>query len=396
MREVVITDIQYRMTMTAIWSLGRKGIPITAVAFEKTKPYERLGFFSKYVTQQEIIPGPEQSKQAFINQLAAIGSRILERTGECPVLIVPRTQTHECIVQYSELIKPYFEYHLVCHENLERANNTFLLSEVAGDVNVPFPETTWLKENETIQSLANRLTYPVVVKYRFAERLTLKPEQRYRIIDNANDFVAAYSNMHAIQSSPLVQRYVTGSGFGVSCVFDASHEPTAIFCHKRLREYPVSGGPSTLCESIWDDRMVRYAVDLLKALNWRGFAMVEFKGEIGGDVYLMEINPRFWGSMMLSLQAGCDMPFAYYKSVQRLSTAHQGQISFGNRYQLGVRMQFILQDFLATVCNIRKRPMGLLSYFSHLLSPSTKDGLLSFSDPRPGIKYIMNAFLHRQ
>jgi predicted ATP-grasp superfamily ATP-dependent carboligase len=308
---------------------------------------------------------------------------------------VPRSQTHECVVQYSELLKPCFEYHLVCLENLERANNTFLLSEVANEVKVPFPKTTWLQEEETIAMLASRLTYPVVIKYRFAERLTLKPEQRYRIIGNSNDFIAAYAEMHAIQNAPLVQQYVTGSGFGVSCVFDDSHEPTAIFCHKRLREYPVSGGPSTLCESIWDDRMVRYAVDLLKALNWRGFAMVEFKGEIGGEIYLMEINPRFWGSMMLSLQAGCDMPFAYYKSVLRLSTAHRGQMSFGNRYRLGVRMQFIMQDLLSVVGNLKKHPMGIVSYFSHLASPATKDGLLSLSDPKPGIKYMMNALFRR-
>ncbi len=36
--------------------------------------------------------------------------------------------------------------------------------------------------------------------------------------------------------------------------------------------------------------------------------MVEFKQNEGGDSYLMEINPRFWGSLQLAIDAGRDFP----------------------------------------------------------------------------------------
>lgn len=399
MREVVITDIEYRMTMTVIWSMGRKGIPISAVAYEESKPNDRIGFFSKYVQHRHVLPSPNTSVRGFINGLSQIGREILERTGEKPILFVARAQTHEAILSYCELITPYYDFNIVCQENLERANNTFLLSDVAKSANIPFPETTWLLPSETIEELSRRLSYPVVIKYRFSERLSLKPEQRYAIVEDKNQFIKVYRDMHEIQTSPLVQTYVTGAGFGVSCVFNDAHEPVEIFCHERLREYPISGGPSTLCMSVWNDRMVGYAVKLLKNLNWRGFAMVEFKGDLNGDLYLMEVNPRFWGSMMLSLNSGCDMPFAYYKSVMHLSTANANKTIFNSRYKLGVKMQFVLQDLLSVLQSFKANPLKwtvLINYVYCVFSYKIKDGLLRLEDPKPGIRYTMNAFKNRK
>ena len=50
------------------------------------------------------------------------------------------------------------------------------------------------------------------------------------------------------------------------------------------------------------------AEKLLVALNWHGVAMVEFKLDPDGQHWLMEINPRFWGSLALAIDAGVDFP----------------------------------------------------------------------------------------
>ena len=48
---------------------------------------------------------------------------------------------------------------------------------------------------------------------------------------------------------------------------------------------------------------------LIKALNWSGVAMVEFKlNPDSGEFCLMEINGRFWGSLPLAVTAGADFP----------------------------------------------------------------------------------------
>jgi predicted ATP-grasp superfamily ATP-dependent carboligase len=48
---------------------------------------------------------------------------------------------------------------------------------------------------------------------------------------------------------------------------------------------------------------------VLDELQWHGQAMVEFKQERSSGAFkLIEINPKFWGSLELSLSAGMNFP----------------------------------------------------------------------------------------
>lgn len=40
--------------------------------------------------------------------------------------------------------------------------------------------------------------------------------------------------------------------------------------------------------------------------------MVEFRVSADGTAYLMEVNPRFWGSLQLAIDSGVDFPWWLY------------------------------------------------------------------------------------
>lgn len=53
---------------------------------------------------------------------------------------------------------------------------------------------------------------------------------------------------------------------------------------------------------------------LLEELEWHGPAMVEFKRDPrDGRFRLVEVDPRFWGSLALPVAAGVDFPYRYYR-----------------------------------------------------------------------------------
>ncbi len=57
----------------------------------------------------------------------------------------------------------------------------------------------------------------------------------------------------------------------------------------------------------YDETLKEYGLRILSALQWHGVAMVEFKHQQSPDrLVLMEINPKFWGSVELALEAGVD------------------------------------------------------------------------------------------
>jgi hypothetical protein len=80
--------------------------------------------------------------------------------------------------------------------------------------------------------------------------------------------------------------------------------------HRRVREWPPSGGTSACAESVTDAPVLaRGGAALLDALRWHGVAMVEFKGALEpGALALIEINAKFWGSHDVALAAGVDFP----------------------------------------------------------------------------------------
>ncbi len=104
------------------------------------------------------------------------------------------------------------------------------------------------------------------------------------------------------------QQYVSGRGVGAEFLFNQGQKIWH-FAHERVHEYPLSGGASSYRRSIAPPAgLLRDAEKLLTALKWHGVAMVEFKMDGKGQYWLMEINPRLWGSLALSIDAGVDFP----------------------------------------------------------------------------------------
>ena len=159
-------------------------------------------------------------------------------------------------------------------------------------------------------------------------------------------------------------------------VFNLQSQPRAAFVYKRLREYPVSGGPSTLRESVKNDELRDIALRLLESLGWKGLAMVEFRVDRrDGRPKLMEINPRLWGSLHLAIISGMDFPHMLY----RMSV--DGDVAAQDDYTPGIRCRWLIPgDILHLLSNLR-RLKGSPGFFRS----NHGDDLLSASDPLPVI-----------
>lgn len=386
---VVITDIRYRMSLSLIRSLGKKGIKVIGVESNLTSKEASLGSYSKYLTNCIYVSDSQKDEEGFIRDL--INYSLKSNTK--PVLIPVGIYSTIAISKYKIDLQPYYSFIVPSINCINIANDTYKLLKIANSTNIPAPKTTTLSNNETIIELSKRLKYPVVIKYREGELLKLPPQKRYKIIKDSNSFFKVFTYMHNIQAYPLVQEYITGDGYGVSAVFDKYSNPISIFCHKRLREYPVSGGPSCLCESYWNDSMVCYAIKLLKKLNWQGVAMVEFKGYPNGEIKLMEINPRIWGSFPLTVISGADFPNDIYncsldnnKPIDNLSYP---------KYKVGKKLRYILQDLLSFKGYLllsKNKLQFILYYIIDILNPSISDGVFSITDFKVSLHYFKIAF----
>ncbi len=67
-------------------------------------------------------------------------------------------------------------------------------------------------------------------------------------VKKREDLIPLYQRVHARYPFPLIQEWIPDGGgtFGLSALFDDGSNVKAAFVHKKLRMYPVQGGPSTL------------------------------------------------------------------------------------------------------------------------------------------------------
>jgi len=104
------------------------------------------------------------------------------------------------------------------------------------------------------------------------------------------------------------QNWVAGRGMGVEVLYEHGRMAWH-FVHERLHESPLTGGASTLRRAgEAEPELVEMTRRLLDRLQWHGAAMVEWRRDERGVVHLVEINPRLWGSLPLTIAAGVDIP----------------------------------------------------------------------------------------
>jgi predicted ATP-grasp superfamily ATP-dependent carboligase len=73
------------------------------------------------------------------------------------------------------------------------------------------------------------------------------------------------------------------------------------YSHQRLRTFPIEGGVTVFSQSTNTSEIIEIGGKLLEALQWNGFAMIEFMyDEFDGSWKIIELNPRLWGSVLLA------------------------------------------------------------------------------------------------
>ena len=86
----------------------------------------------------------------------------------------------------------------------------------------------------------------------------------------------------------------------------------SFYSHERIRTYPNQGGVSVFSKSTFNKKILNAGSKIIKELNWSGFIMIEFiKCNKSKEYKLIEINPRLWGSFLLSEFSGANFVSNY-------------------------------------------------------------------------------------
>lgn len=369
-RRVLITDGERRQSIVAVRNLGRNGVDVTVGSAEPVCP----AGLSKYASRRFRYPSPREDEDAFIETL----EREL-RTCAYDAIIPITSPTVEYVVRHRERLDEFARVPYPPLETLRDGLDKNRTLEAARTADVPVPRTL-APERLDLDEVESTLGYPVVVKPRRASG-----REGLTVCDTPDEVAAAFRSAREQFGGTLIQEFVPNGGeFGVYTLYDQSTDLVGLTVQRRIRTNPPDGGPSTLRETVEKPELVSLADDLLSELGWCGVAMVEFRVDARtGEPKVLEINPRFWGSLALSVQAGVSFPYLLY----RLGT--DGSCEPALDYRVGVQTRQLLGD-IGHLLRRRDKPTALVEFLSPATGPCGFD-VFSRDDPLSALGFTVHA-----
>ena len=125
------------------------------------------------------------------------------------------------------------------------------------------------------------------------------------VVDGPESFWPTYDDLAgAAGDDVLVQEYVDGDRTYACGVLFMNGSLQMLFEHEERRSVPRQGGSGTRVRIFRDPELEAATLELLRAIDWNGFALAEFKRRADGSFVLMEVNPKLWASYALASQSG--------------------------------------------------------------------------------------------
>jgi len=142
---------------------------------------------------------------------------------------------------------------------------------------------------------ASSIDLPVIVKPR-----TGSGSRGIRLIKEVHDLEQLERD-----GSLLVQELLPGPEFSLDVFADRSGEVLAVVPRERLK---VDSGIAITGRTTHDEALEKFGADVARLIGLNTVANVQAKEASEGVPALLEVNPRFPGTMPLTIAAGVDMP----------------------------------------------------------------------------------------
>jgi predicted ATP-grasp superfamily ATP-dependent carboligase len=389
--KVLLLDGYSTRTLACVRSWGRKGVPF-AVGGETRWD---MSLFSRYTKEKFVYTSPKHNLSKFIQDVNHYCSEFAADrvfpTSEAAIMA--------CSAHRNELASvPIIPRERDIQIAFSKANTL----KIAQSIGIATPKTVHITD-KSLQAIDGiTLKFPVVIKSESSEVLLLtraKTSEKTSYVFSRAELESECKSRLAKGQAVLLQEFVDGYGVGVSGLF-AEGRPVALLGHRRIRESNPLGGPSAIAESIEiEPRLMEATTRLFEAVGFSGPAMAEYKiDRRSGQPYLMEINARFWGTVLLAPAAGLDLPYLYWKMLNGMEIQPEEKC-----YQIGIKGRYLVGDTKWLLLCLRgkprqwpgefpKRRSAIRSFIDSFFDKRTAELIITRDDPMPFAGRLLQEF----
>lgn len=382
MSGVILTSAATSCALAATRCLGKHSIKVACGEEKTVREFFPAASYSKYCRKQFTYPPYRNEPENFINAICDFANKHKEYE-----VLMPIYEETRVISKYIDAIRsaaPHLKIPVHKYEYLEMASDKRRVAELARRIDVPIPQAFAPNSIEEVEKIASEIQYPAVIKIPSGDagKGMTYVGSREETVSTYKDTVTKHSLDY--MNLPIIQEYIPGTDYGVACLFNHG-QLRAKIVFRSIRDLPPSGGLMVVRVSVLHEQMAEYLVALAREMNWHGVIMADFRlDERDNTPKLLDINPRFWGSLYQAIAAGVEFPYLLYKM------ALDGDVGPVTDYQVGVKTRFFWGDLKALPANLRESDNKLRLIKEFLDFRATKYDDISIRDPLPVVALALN------
>jgi predicted ATP-grasp superfamily ATP-dependent carboligase len=378
MASVLVLDGDTRQCLPVIRALKRLGHSVTVACPSRLS----LGWMSRFPDRRLLLPPPDEGDgEPFVAALHEVVVR--ERPDVTLPLFDPCAHA---VARHREAWADWTRIPIVDLDTFMLARDKAKTMRVCHAAGVPAP-STWFPEDEPIARIAEKASYPVLIKPRISHGAVGIVR-----VERAADLEAAVARVVAERGPCIVQEFIPQDGlqYKAQLFRGAEGQLHAAVVFEKTRWFPVDGGTSSLNRTVHRPDIVDTGRRLLEAMHWIGYADIDLIQDTReGVAKVMEVNPRVTGSVKITFEAGVDFADLLVRQAlcQPLPTY--------DTYRVGISMRYLPLDilwFLYSPDRFRAKP----SWFK-FFGRDQCEQVFSWSDPGPflaltldGIRRLMS------
>ena len=258
---------------------------------------QNLCYVSRFPDERIVDARSDNSHPEFVDFLLS-----LVKTGEYDVLLPVAEIATDRITEHEAEFLPYVRLACAPRAAYAQAGNKQKTYEAAQRAGVPCAYTRM--DDETVEDFIAKAHFPVIVKPRHG-----MGSMGFHKYDTEADFRKALADGVFDPDAYILQEFIDHERRrGTFIMMDRKGKVRSAVADEIIRWYPIDAGTSTASMSIDDPVVLRYAADLLKEIDWSGYANVGFMmDKKDGKPKLLEINGRIPATIKLTWICGINV-----------------------------------------------------------------------------------------
>ncbi len=281
-----------------IRALGLMGVPVTSLC-HKADP----GGASKYVQERILYDDP---CRALLERASRLSGSVVFPVSDSALIALSKCK---------EILETH--YTIACTEwaiteKIIDKKHTYPLAAAAG---IPVPTTKILSRIDEVHQLQGQLTFPYLLKPSQSHLYSNKFKRKMTRVDSYSQLMKAYRQATAARVEMMLQEFIPGPDVNVVNynAYFWNGEPLVEFTAEHTRNAPPQLGSPRVVRSRPIPEVLDSGRRILGALDFYGFACVEFKKDTRDGLYkLMEVNGRHNLSSSLAVRCGLNFPWIHY------------------------------------------------------------------------------------